>query len=777
MSVSRRIRITGIVQGVGFRPYVYNLAIRCNVNGWVLNNASGVEIEISGDDRNVAGFVEALPREIPPLAKIDSFIVTEIDAKEYSKFEIRESESNRGEFMPIAPDISICADCRRELFDKNDRRYLYPFINCTNCGPRFTIINDIPYDRPKTTMADFELCADCRREYEDPTNRRFHAQPVACPKCGPRTWLIKSDQPEHIHLGHDAIMQTRKLLSAQKIVAIKGIGGFHLACDALGDETVIELRKRKGRAEKPFALMVDGISMAEFFCHITPDERALLQSPAHPIVLLRQRSSSPISGHVAPGQHHLGVMLAYAPLHELILDQRTITTDLAPSALVMTSGNFSEEPIASNNEEAITRLTPLADAFLLHDRDIHIRCDDSVVRVETRDPKFIKPSLTQRSSTIYLRRSRGYAPYPARLNKKGASIFASGAELKNTFCMTRDDYAFVSHHIGDMENYETLQSFEQGVTHFENLFRITPQKIACDLHPNYLATRYALERAERESLPIVNVQHHHAHIAACMIENGLKGERPVIGLAFDGTGYSTDGSIWGGEILIADYTGFERYSHLETFPLPGGDAATKHPYRTALSLLKYAGIEWSDDLAPVIASSNEERKLIEKQIDQGINAPLTSSMGRLFDAVASLAGVRQSAHYEGQAAIELENTAQAGAIESYPIPSQFQDQIALKSLIWSIVSDIHNQTPAAIIAARFHNTIAEIALGVCREIRASRGITEIALSGGVWQNMTLLTRTKARLIENRFIVYDHHFVPPNDGGLSLGQAVIALNSI
>jgi hydrogenase maturation protein HypF len=775
MMTTKHIHITGVVQGVGFRPYVYNLAARHGLGGWVLNSSEGVDIEISGLNENVEAFLAALPREAPALAQIDSLVVTDSASDGYIHFEIRKSETVEGRFQPISPDIALCDDCRREMFDPHDRRYRYPFINCTNCGPRFTIIKDIPYDRPKTTMADFEMCADCRREYEDPANRRFHAQPVACPKCGPRIWLVKKDQPEHMFLQQDAIEQTQRLLVAGRIVAIKGLGGFHLACDATNDKAVAELRKRKGRAEKPFALMAADLLAAESFCEITSQERALLQSPGHPIVLLRAFKETQISKHVAPGQNHLGVMLPYAPLHELLF-----AGDLAQnSILVMTSGNFSEEPIATENADALTRLAPLADAFLLNDRDIYIRCDDSVVRVENQRMKVgddnlptIQPSNL---STIHLRRSRGYAPYPVKLPGADApSVLAAGAELKNTFCLTREGYAFLSHHIGDMENYETLKSFEQGVKHFEGLFRVKPQIIAYDLHPNYLATRYALERAERENLPAVGVQHHHAHIAACMLEHGLVGDRPVIGAAFDGTGYGTDGAIWGGEFLIADYRGFERYSHLDYIPLPGGDAATQHPYRIALSLLRYAGIAWSADIPAVAVSKPEERKAIERQIERNINAPLTSSMGRLFDAVSSLTGVRHAVNYEGQAAIEFENQAEAGEIESYPLPERYPNQVELKSLVRAIVADIETKTPVSVISARFHNTIAELVRQVCAEIRAARGLNEVALSGGVWQNMTLLQRTTERLLADNFVVYTHHIVPPNDGGLALGQAAVAI---
>jgi hydrogenase maturation protein HypF len=776
----RRIEISGVVQGVGFRPFVYNLARGYDLRGWVCNTSAGVEIEVEGDPANLTAFIHALTAEAPPLAHIDHLAVREIRPNGDHQFEIRHSVPQPGQFQPISPDICICDDCLRELFDPADRRYLYPFINCTNCGPRFTIIQDIPYDRPNTTMRPFVMCPACQAEYDDPTNRRFHAQPNACPVCGPTVELVqRSTFNVERCRGHDAIVETRRLLAGGAIVAVKGLGGFHLACDATNDNAVRRLRERKGRVDKPFALMAFDVAAVGRLCFVDEDERQLLECRERPIVLLRERPDSPVSPSVAPGNRYLGVMLPYTPLHYLLLaNRRPPTTDLQspisnlqPLALVMTSGNFSEEPIATDNAEALARLSDLADAFLLHDRDIHARCDDSVVRVF-------------RAAELPIRRSRGYAPYPVHLPFEVRQILAVGGELKNTFCLTRGRYAFLSQHIGDMENLETLQSFEAMVEHFKRLFRITPEVIAYDLHPNYLTTRYAWRTSQR-----VGVQHHHAHIAACMAENGLVGERPVIGVAFDGTGYGTDGAIWGGEFLVADYAGFRRAAHLAYVPLPGGDAAIRHPYRTALAHLWHALGSFDLDLPPVHAATTEERRILLRQLEGGLNAPPTSSIGRLFDAVAAIVGVRQSVNYEAQAAIELENLAAESIADTYlwDIQRMTNDQrpttkepgrssqwvLDPAPLIRAVVADVQVGVPVPVIAAKFHNAMADLVRDVCVRLRRETGLNEVALSGGVWQNVTLLGKTLDRLAADNFVVYTHRLVPPNDGGLSLGQAVIA----
>ena len=778
-----RVHITGIVQGVGFRPFVYNLATRLDLKGWVKNTSAGVEIEVDGEREALDLFVQQLRDDAPKLSSIDEFSASFRPANGFRSFEILHSESVEGAFQPISPDVSICDDCLRELLDPNDRRYRYPFINCTHCGPRFTIIKDIPYDRPMTTMAGFPMCDECEKEYSDPTNRRFHAQPVACSVCGPHVWLeIRSDdfsRPRATE-SEDPVLETRRLLSDGKILAIKGLGGFHLACDATNSKSVAELRNRKLRVDKPFAIMMPDIQTIEQHCFVSDAEQELLSSTARPIVLLKRKPESNIVEEAAPKQDWIGVMLPYTPLHYLLLEK----TEGFPEALVMTSGNLSEEPIATDNDEARKRLSNLADAFLMHNRDIYIRSDDSVVRVftghESRNTQHggLDTAGEQRlpdhqMKSIYpLRRSRGYSPFPVKLPFEVPQILAAGSELKNTFCITNKNYAFLSHHIGDMENYETLKSFELGVEHFEKLFRVKPEAIAYDLHPNYLATRYALERAERENIPSMGVQHHHAHIAACMAEHGLNGTHPVIGLAFDGTGYGEDGAIWGGEVLIVDYKSYQRKYHLEYFPLPGGDAAIKKPARTALALLWSLGMEWDERLISVAEFSAEDQVVLRTQLERKINTPMTSSMGRLFDAAAALAGVRQKVNYEGQAAIEFEALADETERASYSFGLD-QDTVKVRSVVEALIKDVMAGIHISKISARFHNGLAESAREICLKIKSETGIDEVVLSGGVWQNITLLGRTLSLLNKDGFRVYIHREVPTNDGGLSLGQAVIA----
>jgi hydrogenase maturation protein HypF len=766
---------------------VYNLATRLGLKGWVKNTSAGVDIEAEGDETALQEFLRLLRDSAPPLARIDSLTFAWRGPNgHFSTFEILHSEAQPEAFQPISPDVSICADCLRELFDPADRRYRYPFINCTNCGPRFTIIRDIPYDRPNTTMAAFSLCPDCQREYTDPTDRRFHAQPVACPACGPTVWLERNhaDSWERFAENDEAILATRELLRQGKIVAIKGLGGFHLACDATNPQAVAELRRRKLRVDKPFALMMPDLATIERHCFLNPAEREVLTSAARPIVLLQRRPEAKIASEVAPGVETLGVMLPYTPLHYLLFadpHRQPLTFDLPP--LVMTSGNLSEEPIASDNAEARRRLSALADAFLFHNREIYIRCDDSVVRVVSRNrgqakQETVAPQAGQRpTAQLYpLRRARGYAPFPLKLPWPAPPLLATGAELKNTFCLIHETYAFLSHHIGDMENYETLHSFAQGVEHFERLFRVKPMALACDLHPDYLATRYALARAEQENLPLLRVQHHHAHIAACMAEHGLDGSRPVIGLAFDGTGYGEDGAIWGGEILLADYRSFQRLAHLEYFPLPGGDAAIRKPARTALALLWALGLDWEEALPPVTEFCAQARSLLRAQLEKRLNTPLTSSLGRLFDAAAALAGVRQRVNYEAQAAIELEAWVDPAEGGAYPFGLD-QAEIRVRSAFSALIGDVLAGVPLPKIAARFHNGLAEVFRVAVKHFAAETGVGEVVLSGGVWQNITLLQRTLALLQEEGFVVYLHQKVPTNDGGLALGQAAIAASRL
>jgi hydrogenase maturation protein HypF len=754
--VGLKIWVTGIVQGVGFRPFIFGLADRCKITGWVRNTSSGVEIEINGRPQDLEIFMQTLRKDPPPLARIDSIHTEDCPPNGYSAFEILASQPNPNDFIPISPDFSICPDCQRELFDPTDRRYRYPFINCTNCGPRFTIIKDIPYDRPKTTMSGFPLCPECDQEYHNPLDRRFHAQPVACPVCGPYIWLEAEGQ--RLAQNENALSTAREWLKNGKILAIKGLGGFHLACDASNPQAVALLRSRKKRSDKPFALMAFSPESIERHCLITPAERDLITARQRPIVLLEKRPDSNLAEEIAPGQRTLGFMLPYTPLHLLLLEP---APDF-PEVLVMTSGNLSEEPIAYQDEEAGARLAGLADAYLLHNRDIYMRTDDSVTRVV-----FEKPYL--------LRRSRGYAPDSIQLPVNAPHLLACGAELKNTFCLTREKYAFLSHHIGDLENYETLQSFEEGIRHFERLFRITPERLACDLHPNYLASRYAESRARQENLPLLKIQHHHAHLAACLADNGWNTDEPVIGLSFDGTGYGTDGLIWGSEVLLGNYQTFQRLYHLKYVPMPGGDLAIRKPSRMALAHLVSAGLDWEVEIPAVRALCESERTTLLFQINKQINAPLTSSMGRLFDAAASLAGVRQESTYEGQAAIEFEALADPHEKGFYEFT--FKEDLIDPAPVWeALLQDWRVGRSASLISARFHNGVARLALEMCRVIREKTGCRTVALSGGVWQNRLLLERSVQNLMSDQFIVLTHHQTPANDGCIALGQAMIAVKS-
>ncbi|HXF85635.1 MAG TPA: carbamoyltransferase HypF [Anaerolineales bacterium] len=784
--MAKHISITGVVQGVGFRPFVYGLARRLDLRGWVRNTSGGVEILVEGPSSRIEQFIHSLTREAPPLARIESLHVADEHTHiQGAAFEIQPSASVEGAYQPVSVDVAICADCERELFDPKDRRYLYPFINCTHCGPRFTIIKDIPYDRPNTTMADFPMCEDCRAEYENPLNRRFHAQPIACPACGPFVELRKvharfphsDSRVSSIHIRLAALLEARRLLREGYIVAIKGVGGFHLACDATNSHAVNTLRQRKGRAAKPFALMAADLETVKSICDVDAAEEKLLEGHLKPIVLLAKKilpssDALKVCHEVAPNLDTLGVMLPYTPLHHLLLNQTDplLTKEPAPPLLVMTSGNFSEEPIATDNEEALQRLAPLADAFLLHNRDILIRCDDSVILIEKRKPH--EDNASPLSSFIFIRRSRGYAPYPVHLPFKTKPILAVGGELKNAFCLTRDHYAFLSHYIGDMENIETCESFEQGIRHFSRLYRIHPELIAHDLHPNYFTTHYA----KKLEMPRIPVQHHHAHLASCMADNGLE-DRRVMGLAFDGTGYGTDGAIWGGEVFIASYGDFERFAHLEYLPLPGGDSAIRSPWRIAVGYAHALDID-IDDLPFFKTLEGQAVKILRRQVDKHLNAPLTSSMGRLFDAVACLAGVRSEVTYEAQAAMEMEVLSKPflSAVDPYPYRMEELERetiIRLKELLDAIVQSVRAHEPAGRIGARFHKTIAEIVLDICQRARTKTNLNEVVLSGGVWQNRILLNLVRDGLERQGFVVYFHKQVPTNDGGLALGQAVIA----
>jgi hydrogenase maturation protein HypF len=795
MVTRSEILVRGIVQGVGFRPFVYTQASRRDLRGRVRNNTSGVLIEVEGDHGDIEQFVSDLRSKAPPLSTIESVECSHyLTPAEYSDFVILESahELQGGEqLVPISPDVATCEDCLTELFDPQDRRYRYPFINCTNCGPRFTIIEDIPYDRAQTTMRDFEMCRECRAEYEDPLDRRFHAEPIACPKCGPQLRLSEppalagglrnnsddndkrppayaggSDKRPPAYAGgsdkrplafaggaDNAVNDARLLLLSGKILAIKGVGGFHLACDALNAETVERLRARKYREDKPFAMMAASVAGIREHCVVSAAEEKLLLSERRPIVLLERRPDCGISRAVAPGVNVLGFMLPYSPLHHLLLQDLN-------QPLVMTSGNVSDEPICFDNADATARLDRIADYFLLHDRRIHMRADDSVARIfDGRE--------------MIVRRSRGYAPAPLRTGFKFSQpVLACGAELKNTFCLTRDSHAFVSHHIGDLENLETLRSFTAGIDHFKRLFHIEPGVVAYDLHPEYLSSKYAL--ALDDTLPKIGVQHHHAHIASCMADNEIDGE--LIGVAMDGLGFGTDGRMWGGEFFVADFVTAERIAHLAYVPMPGGAKAIREPWRMAATYLRQTfGDEFLNlDLPFVKGLGQRAWPALHSMVASRTNCPETSSMGRLFDAVSSLLEVRSAVNYEGQAAIELEAIADRECTKAYEFKIDAKGTaIDANAVIRGAVADLLNGVSAAVVSARFHGAVADLIVTVAVHIRSQRRLNRVALSGGVFQNLLLLRQATDKLRARGFQVFTHTRVPANDGGISLGQASIA----
>ncbi len=752
------ISVRGVVQGVGFRPFVYRLAHWQQLNGWVRNTSGKVEIEVEGSEASIRNFLQELKTQVPPMARIEQIETEYTPPMGYPDFRIRESLAEKDNYQLISPDIATCADCYQEIFDPADRRYRYPFTNCTNCGPRFTIIEDIPYDRPKTTMREFQMCPRCQQEYNDPLNRRFHAQPNACPECGPQLELV--DTNGKTVKCADIIQKAGELLRNGAILAVRGLGGFQLACDATNQTAVNLLRERKHRPAKPFAVMAAGVEDIKKHCAVSQKENELLSSPQAPIVLLRWNNrKSDIARTVAPDLKYLGMMLPCTPLHHLILHA-------AGRPLVMTSGNLSEEPIAKDNEEALIRLKGIADYFLLHNRGIYARYDDSVFMVTENKP-------------VALRRARGYAPYPIHLPFRANQILACGAELKNTFCLTRDDHAFISQHIGDMENEETLEHFESTIKLYTKLFRIKPEVIACDLHPEYLPSKYAARIAIEQKLPLIPVQHHHAHIVSCMADNAVS--TPVIGVAFDGVGYGTDGAIWGGEFLIADWRGFQRAGQFEYVPMPGGAAAIKKPYRMALGYLySLLGVDYSLEGLPLAKLNPAEIAVIRQQVQKRINCPLTSSVGRLFDAAAALAGLCGEVSYEAQAAILMEMKVSArftpGKIDVYPYSFETQTDttmVKLGELFAAMSADVRNKVTVSMLSIKLHRTIAQVTVDMCGKIAQNTGIKQVALSGGVFQNRLLLKLTAAGLKQAGFQVFTHHLVPCNDGGLSLGQAVIA----
>ncbi len=750
-----RIDIRGVVQGVGFRPYVYGLAARLGLAGTVNNGPAGVRVEIEGPREALDAFLAALRESPPPLARIQEIAVISMASKGEAGFAIVPSECDGERTVLIAPDIATCNDCLRELDDPHDRRYRYPLINCVNCGPRYTIIRDVPYDRARTTMAEFAMCPACRTEYEDPANRRFHAEPTCCQECGPKVVLL--DRNRQLIAGDDPIEEARRRIADGEIVAVKGIGGFHLACDATNAKAVRLLRARKHRDLKPFALMTRDLDAARAIAQISEEEARMLSRPERPILLLAKREGHGIAEEVAPRSASFGVMLPYTPLHHLLLAHPS-------GALVMTSGNLSDEPIAYANEDGFARLSDLADCFLVHDRAIHIRTDDSVARAILGTPRF-------------LRRSRGYAPFPVRLPAptRGHEWLAVGAELSNTICVTREGQAFLSHHLGDLENLAAYESFVQAVAHLERLLEVAPHGVACDLHPSYASTRFA----RHCGLPVTEVQHHHAHIASVLAETGRTDR--VIGVAFDGMGWGSDGTAWGGEFLVCDLDGYERRAHLEPLPQPGGDATAKRPARMGYVYLREAFGERAGELAREIlpALSHEECAVIDTVIERGVHCPMTSSMGRLFDAASALLGVCDVNTYHAQAPIELEAVAARAASEqgSYTASLGRSGEgavtICATDILRSMVEDSRRGVDAAVCAARFHNAIALVTRDVCRRIREDTGLETAALSGGVFANAFLLERAVHLLEQDGFEVLLNALAPPGDGGICLGQAAVA----
>jgi hydrogenase maturation protein HypF len=759
------IQVRGIVQGVGFRPFVYKLAKSLDLTGYVFNSSSGVTIEIEGGQSKVDGFLKTLRNDPPQLAEITQITVSEIEAGGGgAPFSILGSREEIGEFALVSPDAGTCDACWRDFGDPSNRRYGYPFTNCTHCGPRYTIIRDIPYDRATTTMSGFTMCSACQAEYEDPEDRRFHAQPNACAVCGPSLALIAAPAASPwipcSFTDKDSlaiIRQARALLREGKILAVKGLGGFLLACDANNDDAVAELRRRKRRPHKPFALMVRDLAAAKRLCELTAEEQAAMLHPRRPIAVLPRLPGAELSPGIAPGDNTVGVMLPYTPLHYLLFSDSPHMESQFP-ALVMTSGNLSEEPIVIANHEAILQLGGVADWFLLHNRDIATRVDDSVVRTFEKQERV-------------LRRSRGFVPQTIDLGIELEEVLAFGGELKNTFCLTKGRYAILSQHIGDLENYETMRFFEETLVNLKHVFKVVPRVAAYDLHPGYMSTRMALASGIERT---IGVQHHHAHIASCMAENHLRGR--VLGVAMDGTGFGTDGRIWGGEFLLADFAGFARRAHLRNVLLPGGDAAVRQPWRMALSYLRDAfGRQLPGDLRCFQGIEERQVALVDTMLSRRIQTVETSSCGRLFDAVAAMLGVASEVTFEGQAAIALEMAAERGIDERYEFEIEEGEPLILdfRPTIAAMVKDISSGRRVGEISACFHNTLSAAIVNVCSRIRASDGVDRVCLSGGTFQNLYLLGRTVVELRRQDFGVFLHAQVPANDGGISLGQAVIA----
>jgi hydrogenase maturation protein HypF len=745
------VTIPGVVQGIGFRPFVYRMAMRHGLAGSVRNCLQGALIELEGDEAALERFLDQLQASAPNADGDARCLVTWDEPRGVSTFSIGESVRNGTASLHPVPDLGVCDACLGELVDPRDRRRGYPLLTCTECGPRFTIVHSLPYDRQRTTMTAFSMCPRCRREYEDPDDRRFHAENIACADCGPRLGLRTADGA--VVAEPDAVGRATDVLRAGGVVAIKGVGGYHLACDARNSGAVAALRRRKRREAKPLAVMVADVLEARALCHVSDTEARLLVSTARPIVLLVTRSGACIAEEVAPGCRELGVILPYTPLHHLLLAA-------VGSPLVMTSGNASDEPIAHRDADALTRLHGVADLFLAHDRPIQVACDDSVARVVGDTPRVV-------------RRSRGYVPLAVRLPvATPRPVLACGAELKSTFALARDGEAFLSHHLGDLTSEDAFRGFVEAVGHFQRLFDLTPKIVAHDLHPAYRSTIYAqsLESVEREA-----VQHHHAHVASCLADNGV--DRLVIGVAWDGSGYGANGHVWGGEFLLADLAGFERAGHFEPVPMPGGDAAVREPWRMAAVFLRaaYGAAMETLDLAFMRRLDPAAWRVLSRAAERGLNSPLTSSAGRLFDAVASLLGLRDRVGFEAQAAMELEALAEREADVVYPTAVAAGETIVVRTtdVVRGVVDDLLREVPAARIAARFHATLADVLAQVCERIRERTGIAAVALSGGVFQNVWLLKAAIERLDARGFEVYSHRQVPTNDGGLSLGQAAVA----
>jgi hydrogenase maturation protein HypF len=813
----QRILVKGIVQGVGFRPFVFSLAQSLDLKGFVMNSSEGVVIEIEGGNSFV--FLERLETEAPPLSQIMDIEATPLHYHGYQDFQIMESK-DEGSFTLISPDVSLCDDCFREVLDEHDRRYLYPFINCTNCGPRYTITESIPYDRPNTTMSVFKMCPDCEKEYNDPGNRRFHAQPNACPVCGPHVSLIIKDEdapaatagtdkskavegPPASMSDRNPLERTIQLLKEGSIIALKGLGGFHIACDASNREAVERLRSRKRKSNKPFALMSPDINTIKKFCKVSEEEEILLTSVKRPIILLNKRKNS-LPEAVSPHNPYFGVMLPYTPLHYLLFyhplkgSGTEQDSDYSPSkpltphfdALIMTSGNISEEPIVIENNEALLKLSDIADGFLVHNRDIFMRVDDTVLKLlctEKSVSHTIKSCLhgscfpvhtktvpsSQSCYLSFIRRSRGYVPDPIPLYDDGPDVLGCGSDIKNTFTLTKASFAIPSQHIGDMENYETLAFFEESLRNLIDVYRVKPVALAYDLHPGYLSTQWALRQ---EGMKKVAIQHHHAHIASVMAEKGIKSK--VIGVSFDGTGYGTDGTLWGGEILVADVIGFKRAGHFKYIPLPGGEMSIKEPWRIAISYIRNtAGPDTKDYLKSIGFIDRYGEKRIEdilQIIDIRTFSPLSSGAGRLFDAVSALLGICDQNTFEGEAAIALESLTLPDIKDDYPLDIKFRDimEIDFSQTIYYIIRDLLKGEHTDIISSKFHNTLVTAILRVVHKLSSINMITDVVLCGGVFQNMYLLERALVQLQSIGMNVHIHEKVPTNDAGISLGQAYI-----